>query len=236
MHRILSCSPEWQVPDEEVRTRLATRWGRARAYAGLLLGDHHFLRLGFQNAHEIGGGLWRSNQPSPEQLKRWADRGLKTVINLRGMSHSSFHILERNACEQLGLELITLRVFSREPPDKGVPRIAKQMFEEIAYPALIHCKSGADRAGVMAVFYRHFRFGEPFSVAKEQLGLKYLHAAVGKTGILDAYVDAYIEQGEKHGIDLITWSETMFDPKAFRAAYRPGALGDFLVDRVLQRE
>jgi protein tyrosine/serine phosphatase len=145
-------------------------------------------------------------------------------------------VLQRDACERLGMELITLRMFSRDAPDTGAPRITKRMFDEIAYPALIHCKSGSDRAGIMAVLYRHFRMGEPFSVAREQLSMKYLHSKMGKTGILDAYVDAYIAQGESQGIDLITWSETMFDPKAFRAAYKSGAVGDFIVDHVLHRE
>lgn len=236
MHRILSYRPQAEVSDEVVRAKLATRWDRVRTYAAFLFADHHLLRLMYQNAHEIGGGLYRSNQPGPGHLRRWAERGVKTVINLRGVSPASYHVLQRDACERLGMELVTLRMFSRDAPDTGTPRIVKAMFDEIEYPALIHCKSGSDRAGLMGVLYRHFRFGEPFSVAREQLGLKYLHMPIGKTGILDAYVDAYIEEGESRGIDLVTWSETMFDPVAFKAAYRSGALGDFLVDRVLQRE
>jgi protein tyrosine/serine phosphatase len=236
MHRVMSYRPEPDVSDEEVRARLATRWARAKTYAAFLFSDHHVLRLMYQNAHDVGGGLWRSNQPGPGQLRRWAERGVKTVINLRGVSPASFHVLQRDACERLGLELITLRMFSRDVPEGPTPRIVKEMFDAIEYPALIHCKSGSDRAGLMAVLYRHFRMGEPFSVAKAQLGLKYLHAPVGKTGILDAYVDTYIKQGETKGIDYLTWSETMFDPKGFKAAYRSGALGDFLVDTVLHRE
>ena len=236
MHRVMSYRPEPQVSDEDVRARLATPQDRRRAYRDLLFGDHHLLRLMFQNAHDIGGGMWRSNQPGPGQLERWAERGIKTVINLRGVSDAGFHLLQRDACERLGMELITLRMFSRDVPEGPTPRIVKEMFDAIAYPALMHCKSGSDRAGLMAVLYRHFRMGESFSVAKEQLGWKYLHAPIGKTGILDAYVDAYIEQGEKKGIDYLTWSETMFDPKGFKEAYRSGALGDFLVDSVLHRE
>jgi len=236
MHRVLSARTEPDVSDEEVRARLATPRDRSRAYMGLLFNDHHLLRLAFHNAHEVGGGLWRSNQPGPGQLKAWAERGVKTVINLRGVSTASYHLLQRDACERYGMEMITLRMYSRDAPDPGAPRAAKAMFDEIAYPALVHCKSGSDRAGLMAVLYRHFRFGEPFSVARAQLSFKYLHMRMGKTGILDAYVDAYIEQGEKRGIDLVTWSETLFDRKAFKAAYTSGAVGDFIVDKVLGRE
>ena len=38
---------------------------------------------------------------------------------------------------------------------------ARELFRTIEYPVLIHCKSGADRAGMMAVLYRHFHLGEP---------------------------------------------------------------------------
>lgn len=236
MHRVLSQGPEPDVSDDEVRARLAAPRDRAREYRKLLFADHHFLRLIYQNEHLVGPGLWRSNQPGPGQLERWAERGIKTVINTRGVSRASFHVLERDACERHGMELVTLRMFSRDVPQGPTPRIVKTMFEEIAYPALMHCKSGADRAGLMAVLYRHFRMGEPISVARAQLSLKYLHVRAGKTGILDAYCDAYVEQGEKRGVDLITWSETMFDPTGFKAAYRAGALGDFLVEKVLHRE
>jgi protein tyrosine/serine phosphatase len=236
MHRVLSRRPEPEVSDEKVRARLATRWDRTKVYADFLFNDHHILRLLYSNTHEIGGGLYRSNQPGPERLRRWAERGLKTVINLRGVSEASFHVLERDACARHGLELITLRLYSRDLPDPAAPRAIKAMFDDIAYPALIHCKSGSDRAGLMGVLYRHFRLGEPFSVAREQLGLKYLHMPIGKTGILDAYVDKYIAEGESQGVDYITWAETKFDRVAFKASYRSGALGDFIVDKVFQRE
>ena len=96
MHRVMSYRPEPEVSDEEVRARLASPRDRRRAYRELLFRDHHLLRLIFQNAHEIGGGMWRSNQPGPGQLERWAERGIKTVINLRGVSPAGFHIVKVN--------------------------------------------------------------------------------------------------------------------------------------------
>jgi protein tyrosine/serine phosphatase len=237
MHRVLSCRTEPEVSDEDVRARLAAEADRRRVYREFLFADHHVLRMLYSNTHDIGGWLLRSNQPSPARLERLVkEQGLKTVINLRGVSTAAYHLLERDACDRLGIELITLRLYSRDLPDPAAPRAIKAMFDDIAYPALIHCKSGSDRAGIMGVLYRHFRFGEPFSVAREQLGLKYLHMPFGKTGILDAYVRKYIEEGESQGIDYITWAETMFDRVAFKAAYRSNALGDFLLDKVLRRE
>ncbi len=237
MHEVLSYWPEPQFSDEQVAHRLSTWQGRASAHLGLLFRDHHVLRLAFQNKHHIGGGLWRSNQPSPKQLRLWRDRrGVRTVINLRGVSDKGFHVLEREACERLGLKLITIRAFSRDVPQEGMPRIVRSLFQTIAYPAVMHCKSGADRVGLMSVLYKHFRFGVPIRDALEQLSWRYGHVSSGKTGILDAYFAAYLREGARRGLDLVTWSERCFNAKQFKADYRAGKAATFLTDTVLRRE
>ena len=86
-------------------------------------------------------------------------------INLRGQRDEGYYWLERDACERLGLTMIDAPLDSRDPPEAARVRRARDLFCTIEYPALIHCKSGADRAGMMAVFYRHFHLGEPISVA-----------------------------------------------------------------------
>lgn len=237
-HRLVFVTPEPDVPDSLIAERLATPEKRGRELRSLLYSDHHLLRARFSNAHAIGDKMWRSNQPSPEQLKKWSQRGIKTVINLRGVSEASWHVLERGACEALWLNLVTFRMNSREAPRCAVPRMAKELFDSIDYPALMHCKSGADRAGIMAVLYRHFRLGEPVSRARSQLGLKYLHLPIGRPGVLDAWCDHYVETGERRGVDLITWSEEVFDWRGFHAEYREKSrgIGDFIQDRLLRRE
>ncbi|HOP20355.1 MAG TPA: hypothetical protein PK585_09755, partial [Amphiplicatus sp.] len=59
--------------------------GRKRAWRELMIGDHGLVRLFYDNTHEVvPGKLWRSYQPSPAKLARWKERGVKTVVNLRG--------------------------------------------------------------------------------------------------------------------------------------------------------
>lgn len=236
VHRVVGHRPGPDITDGDVAARLATPGLRFSAHMGLLFHDHQFIRVAFQNAHQIDGDMWRSNQPSPAQLKRWADRGIKTVLNLRGRSIKSWHVLERDACAKLGMDLVSFRIFSREAPWTSVPRDVRDMLNSIRYPALLHCKSGADRAGVMAVFYRHFRQGVPIREAVEQLSAKYLHVAAGKTGILDAYFAEYLASGAPRGLDIITWSENFFDPVAFKQAYQAGTVGSFVTDTLLRRE
>ena len=91
--------------------------------------------------------LWRTYQPSPAKLGKWRERGVKTVVHLRGDKPSGFYFLEEEACGKLGLDLVTFRVFSRDAPSKEILHSARKLFEEIEYPAIMHCKSGADRRG-----------------------------------------------------------------------------------------
>ena len=42
--------------------------------------DHECLRQFYHNDHEIAKNVFRSNQPSPERIKAWSDKGIKTII------------------------------------------------------------------------------------------------------------------------------------------------------------
>ena len=216
---------------------LATPGGRFKTYADYLWNDHAYLRLGFQNAHWISEELVRTNQPWPHQFAAWKDRGVKTIVNLRGGFDASFHALEKDACARLGLELVDFTITSREVPSRDRVLGAKRLFETIAYPALIHCKSGADRAGIMSVFYMHFRKGLPIRAALDQLNLRYLHVKQGKTGVLDYVFARYLAQGEPAGMSFTEWVESpMYDPAGMKADFRAGMIGALLTETLLRRE
>jgi protein tyrosine/serine phosphatase len=211
--------------------------GRRRAYLDYLWKDHAYLRVGFQNANWISPELVRTNQPWPHQLKWWRDHGIKTVINLRGGFDASFYALEKEACERLGLKLIDFTVTSREAPSKDQIRGAKELFQTIEYPALMHCKSGADRAGVMGVLYAHFRLGMSIRDAVQQLSFRYLHVRHGKTGVLDYVFQRYLLEAEPQGISFIDWVESdAYDPKQIKADFQANWWGTLLTERMLKRE
>src|SRR5262249_54760154 len=138
------------------------------------------------------GQMARANQPSPRDIARYAEQGFKTILNLRGAYDTGYYALEKQACADHGLDLVDARMHSREPPSRTQVLRAKEIFETIRYPALMHCKSGADRAGVMAVLYKHFKMGLPIEQAVEQLGFKYLHVKQGKTGMIDFFFETYL--------------------------------------------
>ncbi|MGD9981438.1 MAG: tyrosine-protein phosphatase, partial [Hyphomonadaceae bacterium] len=179
----------------------------------------------------------RSNQPSPAQIATYAERfGIKTVLNARGKADTGYYLLEKEACERHGIALIDLRLRSREPPSKEHIHRAKQIFETIQYPALMHCKSGADRAGVAAVLYKHFKMGLPIEQAVEQLSLRYLHVKQGKTGMIDFFFATYLEETKESGKPFLQWVDEDYDPDRVKAAFMGEWWANILVDKILRRE
>jgi protein tyrosine/serine phosphatase len=224
-------------PAKPSRFDLATREGRRRAERDLVWGDHGFLRARFSNFHWIDDGrMARANQPSPKAIARYSQAGFKTIINLRGKSDTGYYALESEACERHGLTLVDARMHSREPPSREQVRKAKELFRSIEYPALMHCKSGADRAGVMAVLYKHFEMGAPIEEAIEQLSLKYLHVRQGKTGMIDFFFRTYLEERQQSGKSFMEWVETEYDQQRVKGAFMGVWWANVLVDRILRRE
>lgn len=216
---------------------LSSPGGRARAYLDYLWNDHAYLRLGFSNAHWVGPDLVRTNQPWPFQLKWWARSGIRTVINLRGGFDGSFYALEKDACARHGLKMVDFVITSREVPSRARVLGARELFTSIEYPALMHCKSGADRAGIMSVFYRHFHLGHPIRQAMGELGLRTLHMKAGKTGVLDYVFERYLAEGEARGLSFTQWVESdAYDPIAIKADFRAEWWGTLLTEKLVRRE
>ncbi|MCE4224123.1 dual specificity protein phosphatase family protein [Methylobacterium sp. C25] len=210
---------------------------RAGAWANMLLLDHGVLRLAYLNRHRVGSGLvWRSAQPTPHQLAWFKRQGVKSVISLRGGREHGSWPLQREACERQGLTLVDLVLRSREPPAKETIREAQALFAEIEYPAVMHCKSGADRAGLGAALFLILHEGVPVREATRQLSARYGHFRFAKTGILDAFFAHYLRDGEARGQSFLDWVETSYDPEALRREFRPGFWSDLVVDRIIKRE
>ncbi|WP_026940736.1 fused DSP-PTPase phosphatase/NAD kinase-like protein [Hellea balneolensis] len=209
---------------------------RKQAYRDLTWGDHGFLRRRFANHHDIGGGMYRENQPSPKRVAEWTKMGIKTNINLRGESPKGFYLLEKEACEKHGITMIDFRVYSRDTHTPEKIRGAKELFESIEYPAVMHCKSGADRTGIMGVLYRHFHMGDTIEKAMEQLKFKYLHVKQGKTGMLDFFFKDYLKYSKTHDIEFIEWVETVYDPADVKARFMEQWSGNPVTELLLRRE
>jgi uncharacterized protein (TIGR01244 family) len=208
---------------------------RRRAYLDMMAFDHGFLRLWWRNLHEIAPDVWRSNQPSPDQVADLGRRGIRTIINLRGPSRWGSYFLEQEACARAGIEMIDTRLYSRMPPTPEEVEALFAIFERAEKPLLMHCKSGADRAGLGAALYMLWS-GRPPEDALAQLSFRYLHLKHAKTGMLDAFIEAYRDAHRERGVAFRDWLHTDYDKQAMMEAYQASRAGNFLVDRILRRE
>lgn len=209
----------------------------SRAMRGLMWGDHGVLRLAFKNFRPVGEGMWRGNQPSPARMKALKEMGFKTILNLRGTQPGRhYYDLEHHTGKELGIRVVDLPWGSREAP--YVERIEQliEVFKTIEYPAFMHCKSGADRAGIVAVLYRLLHEGVPFEEAVEQLSFKYGHMRQGKTGMLDHFFDLYRERNAREPIDFLEWVRTEYDRQACHDGFMASWWGSLLTEKVLRRE
>ena len=216
---------------------LTTPGGRFRAYWSFFWDDHAYFRLLFQNAHWLSPEMARANQPWPFQLKAWKRRGIKTVLNLRDQPQKADYVIEAEACERLGLKLVNFVLASREAPTREQVLGAKALFETLEYPCLMHCKSGADRAGVMSVLYAHFRLGLPINEAARQLSFRYGHIRHGHTGVLDYVFQRYLEEADATGVSFESWvSRDEYDRERVKADFTAQWWGTLLTERLLRRE
>ncbi len=219
----------WDRPIADARGRLA-------AWASMLLVDHGVFRLAYLNRHQVSTKLWRSAQPAPHQLAWFAKAGVRTIVNLRGgREHGSWQ-LQRDACNRHGLEIVEFVVRSRAAPERETILSAKAFFDSLRYPALLHCKSGADRAGFVAALYLILHEGQTVAEALRQLSPRFGHFRFAKTGILDAFFERYRSEGETQGIPFLDWVEKHYDPQALERDFRPRFWSDLLVDKIIRRE
>jgi protein tyrosine/serine phosphatase len=215
---------------------LSTSRGRRNAWIDALFVDHAVLRILWTNFATVKPGvLYRSNHPTPGNLRVFVRRvGIKSVINLRGLAKNGSDALSRDAAARLGLDFYDMAMESRGAPHKDrILRLA-EIFGAMRGPALIHCKSGADRAGLAAGLFVLLQ-GGTVGEAMGQLSLRYGHIKQAKTGILDAFFLTYKRDGEGRKA-FLDWVREDYSEDSLRASFKANALAGFVTDRVLRRE
>ena len=224
--RLLDDTPPWL-------RRLAAK---PASYVDMLLLDHGIFRIFYNNRHRLDADAWRSAQPAPHQIRRAAKLGVRTIVNLRGERLCGSYWLEQAACQRYGVQLVNYQVRSRAAPSLEELRGARDLFERIEYPMLMHCKSGADRAGLMSVLYQHLRGGVPMEQAIRQLSLRYGHIRQADTGVLDAFFQRYIDDTRSRPMPFFDWVETVYDPDELKRTFKANGLATRIVSTVLRRE
>src|SRR5712692_5686008 len=130
------------------------------------------------NLHAVSNGvLYRSAQLSKTELRSAArEYRIKSVLNLRGAhAGQSWYDDEIAAAGELGLAHF-------DYPLSAKRFVTSQQIDEILdivrkapKPLLIHCRSGADRSGLVAALYRFSETGASAVEADRELSLVYGH-------------------------------------------------------------
>jgi protein tyrosine phosphatase (PTP) superfamily phosphohydrolase (DUF442 family) len=215
---------------------LNSRFAPLLCYTDMLFIDYGIARIAYNNRHRITEDVWRSAQPAPHHVGWMARRGIKTIVNLRGEQSFGTRWLEERACARHGVTLVNLELKSRAPPTRAKLLAIRKLLGRVEYPILVHCKSGADRAGLMSAIVRHERDGVPIEEAKKQLSLRFGHVGSADTGVLDAVFQRYLEDKAKTGIEFWDWVETVYDPDQVSKSFKARGWANRLVNGLLRRE
>ncbi|OIQ72771.1 hypothetical protein GALL_456000 [mine drainage metagenome] len=198
---------------------------RRRATWHFHLMDHAFLRVLWTNFYPVTDGVYRSNQPSPQRLHRYAKLGIKTVLNLRGNTPLSYYLFEKEACAKLGMELIDIKFAARSLPTPESLIALEQVFRTIPKPFVMHCKSGADRAGFASALYLMMIEGRPVDEAARQLHWRFIHLKSTDTGVLDHFLRFYAREHARSGIALMDWVRNGYDRDEVTRSFRDWQAG-----------
>jgi len=178
-----------------------------------------------ENFHTvIPNEVYRSAQPSPEALERWMrERGLRSVINLRGESNDPWFKAERAVTEAHGVDLHAIRL-TGYIPSVAVFRQLVYLLDTARRPLLLHCAAGVDRSGFVSAV-AVLLAGGTIAEAREQVGLIY-----GSTRwrshdlleMLDDYEHWLAVRGWSHTPERFRrWVENDFVPYFYRARLEP---------------
>jgi len=130
------------------------------------------------NFHVVSDGiLYRSAQPSKSEIKAAVgEYGIKSVLNLRGANRGSpWYDDEVAESRALGLVHYDYSLSAHRFVKRGQIGEILDILREAPKPILIHCKSGADRAGLVAALYRFAIAGARAEEADRELSLVYGH-------------------------------------------------------------
>lgn len=183
------------------------------------LNDVGFLRHWWKNFGEVAPEVYRSNHPGRRRLAGYADMGIKAVLNLRGTLDRAPQRLEAAACAEFGMEFHSLGFSARQAPRREALQELFHKFDTLPRPFLMHCKSGADRAGLASVLYLLDQEGADMATARGELSFKYLHIKHSETGILDFFLDAYAARHAETQVSVRDWVAEEYDRDNMIARY-----------------
>jgi protein tyrosine phosphatase (PTP) superfamily phosphohydrolase (DUF442 family) len=164
------------------------------AYCGVIIYQGNF--------HAVEAGvLYRSAQPGREDLVVAArQHGIKSVLNLRGPNPGSpWYDEEIAASRELGLAHYNYPISAHRLLTRQQMAELLDIVRQAPKPLLIHCMSGADRAGLLSALYRFALAGATPEDAERELSLVYGHFPylTSRSGAMDDSFWAYVREAPR---------------------------------------
>jgi protein tyrosine/serine phosphatase len=147
------------------------------------------------NFHPITPGeAYRSAQMDPDELEYDIRKfAIRSVINLNGKDVGEpLYEAENASCREMGVRHYDLGLSAGKKPSSHEIEKLLKLFRNAPRPVLIHCRAGADRSGLAAALWKVVIDGEPKSVARDQLSIRYGHMPFGPTQVLDAFFENWV--------------------------------------------
>ena len=212
-------------------------FNRILAHIDSTLIDHGIFRIFWRSWYELPGNMFRSNQPYPFQLKKSLKKyKIKSIINLRGKRHCSSFYLEKEFCEINKIKIYNFPMSSRDLPEKKQLLNFNKLVNTVEYPCLMHCKSGADRAGIASVLYLIFKKNYSIIKASKQLSFKFLHIKYSKTGILDYFFSELVKMGINDNKNFLKWINNDYNKKSLKKGFKVNTILNFIINLAFKRE
>lgn len=142
----------------------------AASYAGYLHGNGNFHIV-------VSDEAYRSAQLDEDALTHYiASYKIKSILNLQGPNmNAKWYVDELRLSSQVGIVHHDLSISAnRMVSDEELSAIVNIM-RKTPKPILIHCRSGADRAGLVAALYQYAIAGKAAQEASNQLSILYGH-------------------------------------------------------------
>jgi tyrosine-protein phosphatase SIW14 len=101
------------------------------------------------NEHVLRGG-----QPSDNGFKSLAERGVKTIIDLR-LTDEHPVLREKQIVESIGMRFVSVPMKGLSAPTlEQVSKVLSLLEDEESWPVFVHCRRGSDRTGTILACYR----------------------------------------------------------------------------------
>jgi protein tyrosine/serine phosphatase len=177
----------WRHPWRAILLVILTLTGLGYGWPRVATGNFHTV---------VPGTLYRSGQLTERQwITALHHYGIRSVLNLRGAHPASaWYQREVQLAAQHGVAHYDVRMSAIRELDPGTRTTILALLRQAPKPLLIHCQSGADRAGLIAALYLFALEGQQAEIAGQQLSLFYGHVPYfwSRSGAMDRSFWRYV--------------------------------------------